>query len=87
MTNPIQKFFSPETLPEAKNVEIPLDFFLMAYKKLCIDFAFLEDPDKFYYWNGPDTIELLREYKADGGKVILVDHQQYNLKIKLLAKL
>ncbi|MFX3675532.1 MAG: hypothetical protein ACN6I6_00705 [bacterium] len=86
MTNPIRKFFDPATLPPAKLVKVPLDYFMMVRRKLQIDFCFPEDEKKFFPWSFKGVDKILAEYKARGGKNVMVDFKEYELKIKTLAK-
>ncbi|MBH46639.1 MAG: hypothetical protein CME71_00555 [Halobacteriovorax sp.] len=86
MTNPIRKFFDPATLPQAKLVKVPIDYFMMVRRKLQIDFSFPEDEKKSFPWNFNGVDKVLAEYKARGGKNVMVDFAEYELKIKTLAK-
>ncbi len=69
-----------------KRVKVAVDYFQLVRLKLKIDFCFPEDESKSYRWDLKGVDKLLGEYKSRGGHHVMVDFEEYEQKIKALAK-
>lgn len=87
MSDGLKKFFDPKTLPLTEKKTVALDYFMRVRTKLCLTFVLPDAPDRLLKWDDPKAVFFLEEYRARGGTEVLVDLEQYNLKIKNLARL
>lgn len=87
MNDGLKKFFDPKSLPKTEQKTVALDYFMRVRTKLCLTFVLPDAPDRLLQWDDPKAVFFLEEYRARGGTEVLVDLEQYNLKIKNLARL